>query len=110
MWSIATALSWQAEQAEAMGGFTRGVPWAWHGAETLQVATTPAQGCAVVQTHGASAAQVVVTVPIFCVNVTATLLTEYGPLTLTLQGFAAVHTQGEPGVQLDAPWVPLKPS
>jgi hypothetical protein len=46
-----------------------------HGAARLQVATTPVHGCDVVQVHGVPALQVVVTEPIFWLNVTLTLLT-----------------------------------
>src|SRR5437868_15081200 len=65
MWSIAGGVSWHATQAAAIGEFTSVVPWAWHGAVRLQVATTPVHGWAVVQIHVAPALHVVVTVPIF---------------------------------------------
>jgi len=110
MWSMATGVSWQAEHAAAMGDFTSVVPCAWQGAATLQVATVPVQGCAVVQAQVVPAAQAVVTAPIFCEKATGTLLTVYGALTSTLHGFAALQMQGEAGVQIVAPWVPLIPS
>jgi len=110
MWSMATGVSWQAEHAAAMGDFTSVVPCAWQGAATLQVATVPVQGCAVVQVQVVPAAQAVVTAPIFCEKATGTLLTVYGALTSTLHGFAALQMQGEAGVQIVAPWVPLIPS
>src|SRR5215475_7436254 len=75
MWSTAGGVSWHATQAAAIGEVTSVVPCAWHGAFRLQAATTPVHDCAVVQVHGVLAVQVVVTLPIFWVKVTSTLLT-----------------------------------
>ena len=57
MWSIAIALSWQAEQAATIGELTSVVLCALHGAASEQVATTPVQGSAVVHVHGVVALQ-----------------------------------------------------
>src|SRR4051812_17360738 len=99
MWSMAIAVSWHAEQTATTGDVTSVVGCASQGALVEQVATVPAQGCAVVHVQAAGSLHVVVTVPIFCVNVTATLFTVYGALTATLHGFAAEHVQGAAGVQ-----------
>src|SRR3954471_22301251 len=113
MWSTAIGLSWHPVQAATMGELTSVVGWALHGARAVQAATTPLQGCAVVQVQGVAGLQLVVTPAIFCVNDTGTLLTVYVPLTSALHGFAALHVQGADGVQATvAPpmvWVPLTP-
>src|SRR5438477_7724374 len=100
MWSIAIALSWQAEQAATIGELTSVVPCALQGAASEQVATTPVQGCAVVQVHDVVELQGVVVVPIFCVKLTAVLLTVYGPLMVTLHALVALQTHGADCVQL----------
>src|SRR4051794_30745637 len=109
---MAAGVSWQAEQAEAIGDFTSVVSCAWHGAAGLQGDTVAEQGCELVQTQVAPASQTVVTVPIFCENVTAGLaaLTLKGAVTVMLQGVSFVQMQGEATVQVVAPCVPLIPS
>src|SRR3954470_12586731 len=75
MWSTAVAVSWQATQAAAIGEVTRVVPWAWHGAFRLQLATTPVHGCAVVQVHVAVLQLLLPPPASFWVKLTCTLLT-----------------------------------
>src|SRR5438552_18309960 len=96
---MACGLSWQAEHADAIGELTSVVPCAWQGALGEQVATTPVHGCAFVQVHGVVPLQGVVVAPIFCEKFTGTLFTVYGPLIVTLHGFAVLQMQGADGVQ-----------
>src|SRR5512134_1261971 len=101
MWSMARLVSWQAEQAEVTGDFTRVVPCAAHGAAGVQVATRPVQVAAVVQVHGAAAVQFTAGVPWAKVTSTPWMVT--GPFTSMVQGLAAVQAHGAAGVQATPP-------
>src|SRR5689334_4028397 len=110
MWSMAAGVSWQAEQAEAIGDFTSVVSCAWHGASRVHFATVPVHfvagaGAAGSVTHVQGVSTEHVVEP--CLNVTETPWTVTGPLTVIEQGLAAVQTQGAAGVQAVAPCVPL---
>ena len=100
MWSIAIALSWQAEQAATIGELTSVVPCALHGLASEQTAATAVQGCVLLQVQGVVPLQALVTVPIFCVKLVGTLLTVYGPEMVTLHGLVVLHVQGAVGAQL----------
>src|ERR1700750_325174 len=113
MWSMATAESWHAEQAEAMGDFTSVVSCASQGAETLQDLSVAVQAVAgpvaglVMQVHWAAAEHVVVP----CLKTASTPCTlTVSVFTTTEHGFAAVQMHGLAGVQAVVPCVPLTPS
>src|SRR5262249_36845568 len=98
MWSIATGVSWHAEQAATIGDFTSVVGSASHGAEVEHVlAATPVHGAALVHVHGAAAVQLV-----------PPCLPEVTPV--TVHGLARLHVHGVAGVQLWVPCVPVRPS